>query len=160
MYCFANIGVPKNYNNPFYQKTDCTSNPTDVTPWGPTSSTTAWARTPTRPPTGRCSTTRRPTPKFLGLFQARLTATWTCGRVRPSSRRTSTTAGPRASQTVVHFYNTRNIAVNAAGHEVAFNLLTGPPAGYTPLFAPPEALNTNVNNTRGCRATPPVRPRK
>ncbi len=27
MYCFANIGVPKNFNNPFYQMTDCTSNP-------------------------------------------------------------------------------------------------------------------------------------
>ena len=36
--------------------------------------------------------------------------------------------------TVVHFYNKRNIAVNAAGTEVVFNLITGPPAGYTPLF--------------------------
>ena len=27
MYCFANIGVPKNYNNPFYQMTDCTYQP-------------------------------------------------------------------------------------------------------------------------------------
>jgi cytochrome c peroxidase len=27
MYCFANIGVPRNHFNPFYQETDCTSNP-------------------------------------------------------------------------------------------------------------------------------------
>ena len=51
----------------------------------------------------------------------------------------------KSLQTVVHFYNKRNIAVNAAGQEVVFNLTIGPPAGYTPLFSPPEVL-TNVNN--------------
>jgi cytochrome c peroxidase len=49
---------------------------------------------------------------------------------------------------VVHFYNKRNIAVNANGKEVAFDLTKGPPAGYTPLFAPPEVLD-NVQNVVG-----------
>ena len=70
MYCFANIGVPKNFNNPWYQVTDCTSNPHGMYPRGPISSTTASARTRTRPPTGRCSTTRRPTPGSCHCFVA------------------------------------------------------------------------------------------
>jgi cytochrome c peroxidase len=61
----------------------------------------------------------------------------------------------KSLQTVVHFYNKRNIAVNSAGQEVVFNLITGPPAGYTPLFAPPEALNTNVNNYQGLQSNTP-----
>ena len=34
MYCFANIGVPKNPNNPFYQQTDCQSDPHGCNPEG------------------------------------------------------------------------------------------------------------------------------
>ena len=49
---------------------------------------------------------------------------------------------------VVHFYNKRNIAVNANGQEVAFDLTKGPPAGYTRLFPPPEVLD-NVQNVAG-----------
>ena len=56
---------------------------------------------------------------------------------------------------VVHFYNTRNIAVNAAGAQVAFDLRVGPPTGYTPIWPPPEVL-TNVQNVIGY--TPPRRP--
>jgi len=49
------------------------------------------------------------------------------------------------------FYNRRNIAVDASGKEIAFDLRTGPPAGYTALFPPPEVLE-NVQNVAG--ATP------
>jgi cytochrome c peroxidase len=49
---------------------------------------------------------------------------------------------------VVHFYNTRNIAVDGMGDQVSFDLRTGPPAGYTPLFPPPEVLD-NVQNVAG-----------
>jgi cytochrome c peroxidase len=49
---------------------------------------------------------------------------------------------------VVHFYNKRNIAVDAAGKEMAFDLRKGPPAGYTALFPPPEVLE-NVQNVAG-----------
>ena len=34
MYCFANIGVPKNPANPYYQMTDPVSNPTGYNPLG------------------------------------------------------------------------------------------------------------------------------
>jgi cytochrome c peroxidase len=51
---------------------------------------------------------------------------------------------------VVHFYNKRNIAVNAQGQEFVFDLRfpqTIPP-GYTRLFPPPEVLD-NVQNVEG-----------
>ena len=54
----------------------------------------------------------------------------------------------KSLQEVVHFYNKRNIAVNAAGQEVAFDLRTGAPAGYNPLVPPPEVL-ANVQNVEG-----------
>ncbi len=54
----------------------------------------------------------------------------------------------KSLQEVVHFYNKRNIAVNAQGQEVAFDLRNGPPAGYTPLLPPPEVLD-NVQNVAG-----------
>ena len=34
MYCYANIGVPKNPDNPFYTETDATSNPIGFNPLG------------------------------------------------------------------------------------------------------------------------------
>jgi hypothetical protein len=44
--------------------------------------------------------------------------------------------------------NKRNIAVDANGKEIAFDLRKGPPSGYTPLFPPPEVLD-NVQNVTG-----------
>ena len=44
--------------------------------------------------------------------------------------------------------------MNAAGQEVVFDLTTGPPTGYTPLFSPPEVL-TNVNNVQGLQSNTP-----
>lgn len=35
---------------------------------------------------------------------------------------------------VVRFYNKRNIAVDASGKEIAFDLRKDPPSGYTLLF--------------------------
>jgi len=37
---------------------------------------------------------------------------------------------------VVHFYNKRNIAVDASVKEIAFDLRKGSPSGYSPLFSP------------------------
>jgi cytochrome c peroxidase len=54
----------------------------------------------------------------------------------------------KSLQEVVHFYNKRNIAVDAAGNEVAFDLRNGPPAGTTRLFPPPEVID-NVQNVAG-----------
>ena len=52
---------------------------------------------------------------------------------------------------VVRFYNKRNIAVDANGKEIAFDLRKEPPSGFAPLFPPPEVLE-NVQNVVG--ATP------
>jgi hypothetical protein len=49
---------------------------------------------------------------------------------------------------VVDFYNKRNIAADASGKEIAFDLRKGSPSGYTPLFPPPEVLD-NVQNVTG-----------
>jgi cytochrome c peroxidase len=54
----------------------------------------------------------------------------------------------KSLEQVVNFYNKRNIAVNAAGQEVAFDLRTGPPSGYTALLPPPEVLD-DVQNVAG-----------
>ena len=92
--------------------------------------------------------------QFLGLFQAPTTRNVD---LRPSPRFVKAyfhNGWAKSLQTVVHFYNKRNIAVNAAGQEVVFNLMTGPPAGYTPLFSPPEVL-TNVNNPQGLQSNTP-----
>jgi hypothetical protein len=58
----------------------------------------------------------------------------------------------KSLEEVVHFYNKRNIATNSDGIETSFNLLTGPPAGYTPLFPPPEVMD-NIQNVSGYTPT-------
>ena len=155
MYCFANIGVPKNYNNPFYQMTNCTSNPHGCNPLGTNFIDYGLASNPNPAPDGTVFNNPKTDSQFLGLFQS------------PTTRNVDKRPDPtfvkayfhngwaKSLATVVNFYNKRNIAVNAAGQEVVFNLLNGPPAGYTPLFAPPEALNTNVNNYQGLQSNTP-----
>jgi cytochrome c peroxidase len=155
MYCYANIGVPKNYANPFYQMTDCTTNPNGCNPLGTAFIDPGLAGNPNPAPDGTMFNTGGSTSPFLGLFQA---PTVRNVDLRPNPRFIKAyfhNGWAKSLQTVVHFYNKRNIAVNAAGTEVVFNLLTGPPAGYTPLFSPPEALNTNVNNYQGLQSNTP-----
>jgi cytochrome c peroxidase len=54
----------------------------------------------------------------------------------------------KSLEQVVHFYNTRNIAVDGNGNQVAFDLTNGPPAGTTAIWPPPEVLD-NVQNVAG-----------
>ena len=155
MYCFANIGVPKNYANPFYQMTDCTSNPHGCNSLGTDYIDYGLAANPNPAPDGTVFNNPKTNSTFLGLFQA---PTMRNVDLRPSPTFVKAyfhNGWAKSLATVVHFYNKRNIAVNAAGTEVVFNLLTGAPAGYTPLFAPPEALNTNVNNYQGYQSNTP-----
>jgi len=154
MYCFANIGVPKNFNNPIYQETDCVSNPHGCNPLGTKFIDTGLAGNPNPAPDGTVFNNGGPNSPFLGLFQA--------PTVRNVDKRPDPTfvkayfhnGWAKSLNTVVHFYNKRNIAVNNLGQEVVFSLLTGPPTGFTPLFAPPEVL-TNVNNPAGMRSNTP-----
>ncbi len=87
-------------------------------------------------------------PQFRGLFKA------------PSIRNVDKRPSPdfvkaymhngvfKSLEEVVHFYNTRNNAVNKYGHQISFDLRVGPPAGYTRLQPPPEVLD-NVQNVIG-----------
>ena len=100
MYCFANIGVPKNPDNPYYAMTDPVTNPTGYNPLGTNyidyglgsnavgglDGTKFFNNDP-----GRHPPVQRALPDPDGP-QRRPAAV-----PRRSSRRTSTTAGPRAS---------------------------------------------------------------
>ena len=150
MYCFANIGVPKNLENPFYQETDPVTNPHGFNPQGTNFIDFGLGANPNPAPDGTRFFNNVPGDivQFRGLFQT------------PSNRNVDKRPSPsfvkaymhngvfKSLQDVVHFYNKRNIAVNASGQEVAFDLRQGPPAGFTPLFPPPEVLD-NVQNVAG-----------
>ena len=149
MYCYANIGTPKNFGNPYYTMYDnlpaaARPIPTGVTPSGATTSITAWVTTPTRRPTGpvlQHDPGRHP--QFRGLFKT------------PSNRDVDLRPSPtfvkaymhngvhKSLQAVVHFYNTRNIAVNAAGQQFAFD-----------LRRPPVGLHAALAAARGPRQRP------
>ena len=150
MYCFANIGVPKNPGNPYYEETDPVSNPTGYNPLGTNFVDFGLGGNAVGSLDGTkfFNTTPGDIPQFRGLF------------LTPTTRNTDLRPDPtyikaymhngvlKSLQQVVHFYNTRNIAVNASGGQVAFDLRNGPPAGYTAIWPPPEVLD-NVQNVAG-----------
>ncbi len=150
MYCYANIGVPKNPNNPYYGNTDAVSNPYGYNPLGTNFIDYGLGANPNPAPDGTVFYNKTPgdIPQFRGLFK------------NPSVRNSDKRPYPtfvraymhngvfKSLEEVVNFYNKRNIAVNANGQEVAFDLRNGPPAGYTPLLPPPEVLD-NVQNVAG-----------
>jgi cytochrome c peroxidase len=150
MFCYANIGVPKNPNNPFYEQTDPTIDPHGYNPLGSNFIDWGLGLNPNPAPDGTKFYNTNPgdIPMFRGLFKA--------PSVRNSDKRPYPTFVKsymhngvfKSLQEVVHFYNKRNIAVDANGNEVAFDLRNGPPAGTTPLLPPPEVLD-NVQNVAG-----------
>jgi cytochrome c peroxidase len=150
MYCFANIGVPKNPGNPYYMETDPVSNPNGYNPlgrnfidWGLGGNAVG-----SLDGTKFFNTTPGDIAQFRGLF--------TTPTVRNSDQRPDPTFVKaymhngvlKSLQEVVHFYNTRNIAVDANGNQVAFDLTVGPPTGYTAIWPSPEVLD-NVQNVAG-----------
>ena len=152
MFCYANIGTPKNLDMPFYKMTDnlvggCATNPHGCNSLGINYIDYGLGANPNPAPDG---TVFNNVPQYLGLFKA------------PSNRDVDLRPSPtfvkaymhngvhKSLQAVVHFYNTRNIAVNAAGQQVAFDLRnpgTIPP-GYTRIWPPPEVL-ANAENAAG-----------
>ncbi len=153
MYCYANIGVPKNFNNPFYQNTNCTTNPKGCNSQGTNYVDPGLAGNPNKAPDGTVFNNPNTNSQFMGLFVA--------PTVRNVDLRPSPTfdkayfhnGWAKSLAQVVHFYNKRNM-LNAAGQEVVFDLTTVPPTGYTPLFKAPEVL-TNVNNVQGMQSNTP-----
>ncbi len=151
MYCYANIGVPKNPNNPYYRNTDAATNPYGYNPLGFNYIDYGLGSNPNPAPDGTKFYNNTPgdIPQFRGLFKAPSTRD-TDLRPYPTFVKAYTHNGFfKSLQQVVHFYNKRNIAVNATGQEVAFPICRdGPPSGYTALFPPPEVL-ANVQNVAG-----------
>lgn len=150
MYCYANIGIPRNPGNPFYGQTDCDSNPNGCNPLGPDFVDFGLGANPNPAPNGRRFMIQTPgdIQRFRGLFKA------------PSLRNVAMRPHPgfvksfmhngvfKSLEEVVHFYNKRNIATNSAGAEMSFHLAVGAPAGFTAIFPPPEVLD-NVQNIFG-----------
>ena len=150
IYCYANIGVPKNLGNPYYQQTDRESDPHGYNSLGTKYVDYGLGANPNPAPDGTrfYEKTSGDIPQFRGLFKT------------PSMRSVDKRPSPdfvkaymhngvfKSLKDVVHFYNKRNIAVDSNGKEIAFDLRKGPPPGYTPLFPPPEVLD-NVQNVAG-----------
>jgi cytochrome c peroxidase len=150
MYCFANIGVPKNPNNPYYAMTNPVTNPTGYNPLGTNYIDYGLGDNATGGLDGTKFFNKTPgdIPQFRGLM---LTPTTRNTDLRPTPTFVKAyfhNGFAKSLQEVVHFYNTRNIAVNASGQQVAFNLLNGPPTGYAAIWPPPEVID-NVQNVEG-----------
>jgi cytochrome c peroxidase len=150
MYCFANIGVPKNPGNPFYEETDPVSNPNGYNPLGRNFVDYGLGGNAVGSLDGTkfFNTTPGDILQFRGLFQTPTTRNVDV-RPYPTFVKAYMHNGVLKSlQQVVHFYNTRNIAMNANRQQVAFDLRVGPPSGYTAIWPPPEVLD-NVQNVAG-----------
>jgi cytochrome c peroxidase len=150
MFCFANIGVPKNLNNPYYENTNPIANPFGYNPLGTNYIDYGLGANPNPAPDGTrfYNTTPGDILQFRGLFKVPSVRNSDKRPYRRFVRAYMHNGVFKSLEQVVHFYNKRNIAVNADGQEMAFNLLNGPPAGYAPLFPPPEVLD-NVQNVAG-----------
>jgi cytochrome c peroxidase len=150
MYCYANIGLPANPGNPYYSLTNCDADPEGCNPLGPDFIDYGLGANPNPAPDGTkfFNTTPGDITIFRGLFKA------------PSLRNVDLRPYPgfvksfmhngvfKSLEEVVHFYNKRNIATNAAGDEVSFVLYQGAPPGFTAIFPPPEVMD-NVQNLYG-----------
>jgi cytochrome c peroxidase len=157
MFCFANIGIPRNPLNPFYQETDPVANPLGFNPLGTNFIDLGLGGNPNPAPDGTrfFNTTLGDLPQFNGLFQA--------PTVRDVDRRPSPNFVKaymhngvfKSLKQVVHFYNTRNLTTSdlplrGTPSTNPINL-TNPTtyaaslAGRTPLWGPPEVLDPSSN---------------
>ncbi len=162
MYCYANVGVPKNASNPFYRETDRASNPDGYNPDGQQFIDYGLGGNPNGAPAlntptdGTAFMTSAPgdIADFRGMFKA--------PSVRNVDKRPTASFVKaymhngvfKSLAQVVHFYNKRNIAVDRFGREQAFDLRQGPPPGYTPLFPSPEVMD-NLQNAAGLNPNDP-----
>src|SRR5262249_31122318 len=70
MYCYANIGVPRNVRNPIYQNVDCNANPHGCNPQGTAFIDYGLGGNPNPAPDGTRFFNKEPgdIPEFRGLF--------------------------------------------------------------------------------------------
>ena len=150
MYCYANLGVPKNPANPFYVNTNRDANPQGCNPLGADFIDYGLGANPNPAPDGTRFMNAKPgdVAQFDGLFKAP-TVRNADQRPSPDFVRSYMHNGVfKSLEEVVHFYNKRSVATNSLGQEKAFNWSVGPPAGYKPIFPPPESMEyaANVQN--------------
>jgi cytochrome c peroxidase len=158
MYCYANIGIPKNPNNPFYENTDPIANPTGFNPLGRNFVDFGLGANanPGTDGTRFFNQTPGDIPMFAGLFQ-----TPTCRNVdqRPSPNFVKAymhNGVLKSLKEVVHFYNTRNLTT-VPGEVIDFTQ-PNPFANLkgTPLWPTPEVPNpVSLTNPTGA---PPLAP--
>jgi len=156
MYCYANLGVPKNPDNPFYVNTNRAANPGGCNPLGADFIDYGLGGNPNPAPDGTVfmDVTPGDIVQFNGLFKAP-TLRNVDQRPDPGFVRSYMHDGVfKSLEEVVHFYNKRSVATNAAGREIAFDWSAGPPAGYTPIFPPPEYLGYPANLQNIAALTP------
>ena len=86
MYCYANLGVPKNPGNPFYANTNRDANPARLQLGGADFIDYGLGGNPNPAPDGRLFMDAHPgdLPQFDGLFKAPGCAMWTSGLIRAS----------------------------------------------------------------------------
>jgi cytochrome c peroxidase len=150
MYCYSNVGVPKNPNNPFYHTTNSVTNPDGSNALGVHFIDYGLGMNPNPAPDGTrfMTSTVGDIPAYRGLFKAPSLRNVDLRPNRTFVKAYMHNAVFKNLEEVVHFYNKRNIAVNGSGDEVPFDLRVGPPTGYTRLILPPEVLD-NVQNVAG-----------
>ena len=150
MYCYANLGVPKNPGNPFYANTNRGTNPQGCNSAGAEFIDYGLGANPNPAPDGTKFMDAQPgdIPWLDGLFKT------------PSLRNVDQRPYPgfvrsymhngafKSLEEVVHFYNKRSVATNSLGQEVAFDWRRGPPPGYTSIFPRPESMEdpTTIQN--------------
>jgi cytochrome c peroxidase len=150
MYCYANLGVPRNPQNPFYANTNGAANPHGCNASGAAYVDYGLGANPNPAPDGTRFMETRPgdVPQFNGLFKAPGLRNEDQRPYAGFVRSYMHNGVFKSLEEVVHFYNVRSVATNAAGGEVAFDWRRGPPPGYTAIFAPPECMDypDNVQN--------------
>ncbi len=162
-YCFANIGVPRNPRNPYYQQTDPTFNPTGYNPYG-TAFVDLGLGDFLYPQMGFPQGNNGPGPNGQGPFTndtLAINGTFKNPTLRnvdkrpPGFVKSYMHNGVFLSlKTVVHFYNTRNLTTQP-GEVIDFTLPT-PYANLvgTPLWQPPEIPSpVSLTNPAGTPAS-------
>jgi cytochrome c peroxidase len=157
MYCFANIGIPRNPLNPFYQETNCVSNPLGCNSLGTDFIDIGLGGNPNPAPNGQkfFNLVFGDIPQFNGLFQAPTTRNVGLKPVPGFVKAYMHNGVFKSLKQVVHFYNTRNLTTSdlpLTGVPAAnpINLTnpttyTGSLAGRTPLWGPPEVIDRSSN---------------
>jgi cytochrome c peroxidase len=157
MYCFANIGIPRNPLNAFYQETNSATNPFGFNALGTNFIDLGLGGNTNPAPNGMTffNTTPGDIPMFNGLFQTPTTRNVDL-RPSPTFVKAYMHNGVfKSLKQVVHFYNTRNLTTSDLPLTGQFAPnpidLTSPATytlslnGRTPLWAPPEVLDPSSN---------------